>query len=195
MSRKNRHHIAATAIVLLVTSTAAIADGDGTNLLSNGGFETGDLTGWTNSSQGGILLGMTTGYAGYEGTFLFQSPTGANGSLHASLPTIASGTQLCIEFDLVSSNAFGTLSVGQSVPFIGFLNDIAQVSLQSAGGSTMTRYAFTFTANDGVEAIGFEWNALPGGSFAIDNVSLSVVPAPGAAAILGLAGLVGRRRR
>lgn len=182
------------ACAALVLSSAASASVQ--NLVVNGDFESGSISPWTlDGPSGSLTLASVGGFAGDTGVFYFQAQTGPNGSLTTSLQGIAPNASLLLEFDFASIGTSGSLLVGQVAPFIGFLNDLPTVGMQVGSSNQMTRYSYAFNAIDGLEGIGFHWNALPGGMIAIDNVSITVVPAPGAIALLGMAGLAGSRRR
>lgn len=166
------------------------------NLIANHSFESGFLSPWIvdGPAPGSVVLGSVSSFTGHDGVFLFEASTGPNGSLTAMISGIAAGTSLELSFDCASVGTAGTVGIGEVAPFIGFLNNIGSIALSPVNGNEMVRYTFAFTAGE-IEGIGLEWNALSGGFVAFDNFSLTVVPAPGAVALLGLAGLSGRRRR
>src|SRR5207342_1372158 len=67
--------------------SAAVANA---NLVTNGGFETGDFTGWTNGGNTGFT-GVDPGIQ-HSGTYgAFFGPIGSNGFLSQTLATTAGG--------------------------------------------------------------------------------------------------------
>jgi len=183
--------LACAALALSSAATASVQ-----SLVVNGDFESGSISPWTlDGPSGSLVLGSLGAFSGDTGLFYFEAQTGPNGSMTAALQGIAANASLLLQFDFASIGTAGTLSVGQMAPFIGFLNDLPTISMQPGSSNQLTRYSYAFSAVDGLEGIAFHWNALPGGVIAIDNVSITVVPAPGAVALLGMAGLAGSRRR
>jgi hypothetical protein len=133
------------------------SDGVGAELTTNGDFETGDKTGWTE---------FTTGYGG--GSFTVDSANGSwAGNLIAGFDespvikqanlaagSIASNTSVTIEFDLL-----GSLTGAGGVVFAEFFSELSGGGTSSAeilGGGPLTpsagwtHYSFTTTTGDDV---------------------------------------------
>jgi len=159
----------------LATETFASYNGFYNNPLS------GTLGGvnWSASATGGLFVG------------------GASNALSTNNPT-----PMTISFGGsgvfgVSGNIYGTDINFNVVP------SIVQLSLQDGTSyiafiDSQTAFAGFYSTGAAISAITISAQPLPGGTNAVyptfDNMSVAV-PAPGAIALLGLAGLAGRRRR
>lgn len=155
---------------------------------SYNGFYSGGIS----SSMGGVNWSATASgglYVGAVGTSKALS-TNNPGPMTISF----SGSPLTG----VAGNIFGTDINFAVVP------SIVQLSLQD--GTTYIGFVDAATAFVGfystgaaITGITISAQPLPGGTNAVyptfDNMTFAVVPAPGAIALLGLAGLAGRRRR
>jgi hypothetical protein len=152
---------------------------------SYSGFYNNPLSGtlggvnWSASATGGLYVG------------------GANSALSTNNPepmTISFGGSGVFG---VSGNIYGTDINFNVVP------SIVQLSLQDGTSyiafiDSQTAFAGFYSTGAAISAITISAQPLPGGTTAVyptfDNMSIAV-PAPGAIALLGLAGLAGRRRR
>jgi hypothetical protein len=107
---------------------------NGTCIVVNGDFETGDLTGWTNSGDTSFT-GVDNGNP-HSGTFaLYAGPTSSDGFLDQVLPTV-SGTAYDVSFWLANDDTSGDNRFGAS---LGGIILVAEAT-QSAFGYTQ----FTF---------------------------------------------------
>ena len=151
------------------------------------GFYASPLTGsagdfnWSAASSGGLYVGTVNGSAALS----TNNP--------APLTISFSGRTV----NGVSGNIFGTDINFNVVP------SIIQLSLQDGTSyiafiDSQTAFAGFYSTGAAISAITISAQPLPGGTNAVyptfDNMSVAV-PAPGAIALLGLAGLAGRRRR
>jgi hypothetical protein len=167
------------------------------NLVVNGGFETGDFTGW---AQGG-----NTGFTQVSGTFgpnntsphsgNFQAdlgPVGSDGSLTQNLATTVGGSYV---LDYWLANDGGTTS-DFSVMWDG--TTIAGSVLSDPPGFGYTEYTFNVTASTALTALEFDFRQDPAW-FYLDDISVNAtVPDSGSTVVLlGAAmivvGLVHRR--
>ena len=180
------------AICLAVVATAIAAPARG-NLIVNGGFETGDFTGWTHSNQALVdSSGGFSGYAPHSGSFFAALGTvGSVGNLSQTFADTA-GQTLQISLWLASN---GTTPNEFDIEFNGVtLFDQINIPTQPYTNITETVLATgsdTLTISERDDP---DWLAL-------DDVSVVPVgvPEPASLAIFSTAlvglGLIRRRRR
>jgi hypothetical protein len=202
MSIRNSLSVAAVAVMLTQASSAAMvtftnstlwnyfATNSGASTLSENfnaysGFYAGGASGtvggvqWQASAPGGIVAGsgyMATQAGGAVLTFtMAPSVQGVAGNFFAS-----DGSP---NFNALPAIIAVTLSDGSS--YIGFAGSAADfVGFYSTGASISS------------VAVSVSGPALAGSYYATtDNLYFAVVPAPGAVALIAVAGLVGSRRR
>ena len=184
-----------TAIVAALAAAATVpAHAD---LVTNGGFETGDFTGWTQSGNTDFtnVFNLTV-FPVHSGTFTAaMGPVGSDGFLTQILPTAAGSTyQLTywLRNEPAQPDAPNTPN-----DFSASIDGTILSSLVDAPGQDYTQYSFLFTAA-GNDTLQFAFRQDPA-FWNLDDVSVTaaVVPEPGVLALLGLglAGLLAFRRK
>jgi hypothetical protein len=182
-----------TAVAAVVLATAISAGAAHAELVTNGGFETGDFTGWTQTGNTGAT-DVSDGAVAASGTFgAFFGPVGSPGGITQSLVTV-SGAAYVVSYDLLieggtPSSALVTFG-GQTV--LSLINPVA---------APFTHHSVVVSATGSLTNLAFSFQDDPD-FFFLDNVSVQAVevpePATWATVIVGL-GMVGaargRRRR
>ena len=156
---------------------------------------------FTNQTWTGFnFTDLTTAFGGFTGTLTGVS---VNATLDASV-SFTYADDLCVYVDALPLSTGGLLQVG------GFSNLTALQRLSWANGGssavgttvidskTVNAIAFTGTSADATIWLGNGYGASgTSGTWTgtITLIGVDAVPAPGAIALLGLAGLAGRRRR
>lgn len=153
-------------------------------LLVNGGFETGNFTGWSIDTMANWALVMDANVV--EGAFAAELGTlGAPGVLAQSFATTAGQTYLV---DFWVANDFPDASNLFEITW----NDVVQVlspAMNPAMASAYTLYQFLVTADSSSSTLAFTFmneNSV----YHLDEVQVSPVPEPGALLLFG-SGIIG----
>jgi hypothetical protein len=184
--------LVSSATILLAVSSAANAG----EYLTNGGFETGDLTGWTLASGGGFSSGVNSSATGFyqpqAGAYYYQAGNLTFNTLSQTFSDVLGQTLLVSGW--VSGNGAGPSEVQ-------FVFDGTTYKDVLNPNAPYTQYTFNVTAT-GSDTFGVNffdspsWLALD--SFSVTSVA-SAVPEPStwAMLLLGFAGLgfMGYRRK
>jgi hypothetical protein len=209
MTIKSLSIVAAAALALSAGAAQAV------ELTNNGGFETGDFTGWTQfESAPGNQTIVSPGNVGSYAALIDNQMMGTNSIMkqaNIGIGTVTPGTLINITFDAKGSFGNG------GVAFASFFSELGGGGVSKTeilgggplnGGADFDWKTFSFTTTAGPDVTGgvtLELGAATGavvGSFATmyyDNVSVTAVPEPGTYAMLlaglGLVGFMIRRRR
>jgi hypothetical protein len=190
--------IVAAMAILSIGAQVGTASAD----LVNGGFETGDLTGWslTNIDLNNDFVAVLSNSGNpssppnpgnYEA---YLGKSGSVGTISQAFAT-AAGQTYTVSFWLASDG----LNTANTNVFQALWNGVAQnlkPVLNANLSSPYTQYMFTATASDVSSTIAFNFQNDPS-VFHLDNVDATPTPIPAAAWLLGsgLMGLVGIRRK
>ncbi|MFK7882864.1 MAG: PEP-CTERM sorting domain-containing protein [Phycisphaerales bacterium] len=201
--------INASIVVALAAGTAAAG---GLELTTNGGFETGDTTGWEYFATPASTF-AADGSDPFAGSFAGNLENLTDGSAavikqaNIGIGLVNAGDEVTISFWAKNINGVG------GVNFAEFFSEVDGGGTSSAeilGGAPLfasdtdwTFYEFTtFAGPDVSGGVTLQFTATTGAvigstsQLLIDDVSVSIVPAPASVALMGLGGLVaGRRRR
>ena len=176
MKRILSHMLVATA-VLMVSALPASA-----TLVTNGGFENGDFTGWTQS--GNLASTRVDDSNAHSGTWAaWLGPVGSDGFLSQDLATTPG--QLYKVSLWLSNSVSGTNNF--AVSFGGLT-----ASISNANSFAYTQWWFITQATSPLTTLTLGFRNDPY-FFFLDDVDVSPVPIPGAVWLFGsgLAGLVG----
>ena len=174
LSRK----IALASVILLMAVPSAYA-----NIVVNGGFETGDFTGWTVSAGAtGVTTAGFDGFNPHSGTYFANlGNVGCCGSLSQTFSTIA-GQTLTLDYFLAADG-------GTPSHFEADWNGVAIAGsvLDNSASSGYIEHTFNVVAT-GSDTLRFLERNDPG-YWAFDDISLNVasdrVPEPASLAVLG----------
>ena len=186
------HRMLATGIVAL-TALAGTSVHAAFELVTNGGFETGDFTGWTTVDAPGLtsMYGVDTAgpHSGSYSAFFGGSGPGRD-SISQTLATVAGQPYLLsFSFDNGGGTTAGsfTASLGGTTVYTAPSTSFAFAPVSFLFNATTNNSVLTFS---GFNTTGF---------YTLDNVSIAAVPEPETYALfmLGLltVGAWSRRRR
>ena len=198
-----------TTGVLAIVAGVSMSSAGNIELTSNGGFEAGDLSGWTSFPTPNSTFNLTNDAA--SGNFaaeIFNNDI-ASGAVvkqaNLGIGLVNPGDIVNISFAAKGSGAIG------GVAFAEFFSEIDGGGVSSStllGGAplslTSEYQTFNFSVAAGADVSGgvtLQVAAVTGADqgsvmvLFIDDVSVSVIPAPAGMALLGLGGLVAARRR
>lgn len=172
--------IIAGIIAMSLVATAAQAQ-----LVTNGGFENGDFSGWTQFGDTSFsdVWDVQSHSGEYNAYFGPLDPGGIEQSIAAN-----PGDQISVSFFMRSEDELTPNSLlaeldGQVVADVVDFTTFDWTEFSAVITVTSANPTLRFTLQN------------PNGYIDLDSISATLVPAPGAAALLGLGGLVATRRR
>ena len=163
------------------------------NLVANGGFETGDFTGWTTApAASGSLFGVdnndpTTNNSGdlpHSGTYFayFGGTTvGSYDGISQDLATVP-GTTYQVSFWLANDD-------GPENDFQAYWGGNLILDVNNADPFGYTNYTFTETATSASTQLMFLAYQVPG-YFNLDDVSVSSIPEPSSFVLAGIVSII-----
>ena len=192
---------ASPKILLALTAVAAlsVAYPAKANLVTNGGFETGDFTGWTQGGDSGFdqVRGPFTGINPHSGSFQAVLSVSTGSSISQML-ALTVGTTYTVDFWLANTFLGSMLSPNS---FAASLGGFTGFSLTNGAASGYTEHTFDFTYTGGSTELLFT-KSRTNGSWLLDDVSVNPrgvgVPDGGSTVSLlsfALLGLAALRRR
>ncbi len=196
-----------TSAIAIAAITAAAAGQ--VELAVNGDFEAGDTSGWQYFPTGDSTFDVS-GDA-FAGSFAGELSNVATGSAaiikqaNVGIGQVGANEQVTISFWAKGFNEAGGVNFAE---FFSELDGGGTSKSEILGGAPLfagsdwTFYSFvTTTGADVSGGVTLQFTATTGANIGstsrlfIDNVSIDIVPTPGAFAALGLGGLVAARRR
>ena len=202
--------LTAVAATMVLCSTAA----HGVELATNGGFETGDFTGWTQFVNAGTQTIST--FNPSTGTYAVSMNATGNAAINTILKqanvgigVVSAGQEVTISFDARGTTANGGVAFAE---FFSELDGGGTSSSEILGGAPLALNAdsevwssFSFTTFAGPDVSGgitLQLASICGpvqgctADVYFDNISITTVPVPGAVWLFGSAlGLLGVAKR
>ena len=192
--------------VAAVASTSAASVVEVTN---NGGFETGDTSGWVEFPTANSTFNITgDANSGAFAAEVFNNDPGSSAVVkqaNLGIGLVTPGSTVHISFAAKGSSALGGVAFAE---FFSELDGEGVSSSEILSGAplslTQDYQTFNFTTTAGPDVSGgvtlqfaTVTGATPGSTSVlfIDDVSVRVIPTPASAALLGLGGLAVTRRR
>jgi hypothetical protein len=166
--------------VLCVAAVLALAGAAQADLVTNGGFETGNFAGWSQFGNTGFT-GVTGGGVEHSGTYgAFFGPIGSVGGITQTL-TLAANTNVTVSFWLHNDG-------GNPNSFDVTFDGVSLMSLGNDPGIGYGFYSFNVTTTNANPSLTFSFQQDPAFWY-LDDASV-VVPLP-TGVTMGLAGLAG----
>ena len=183
--------LSTVARALALAGSVALAGAAQANLVSNGGFETGSFSSWTQFGNTGFTSVSSLAPYVHSGTRGGQfGAVGSPGGIFQTLATTAGSTYV-VSFWLSADS--GTPN---SMTF-NWNGGADELTIIDSPGQAMTHYTFLLTATSAATDLRFNIQHNPA-YYGLDDVSVNI-PEPGSLALAGLAlaglALVSRRKQ
>ncbi len=188
--------------VLTAVAAFSVAHPASANLITNGGFETGDFTGWTRRGERSDVLGTFNGIAPHSGNFQAALHGSPSFDLQYIAQTLATtpGQSYTIDFWLANS-----LLLAPPLNFFAVTwGDLVILNLVDESAFPYMEYTFNVTATSDSTTLNFSFRQQfflsAGATWLLDDVSVNPAGVPDGGAtvsLLGYAllGLAALRRR
>jgi hypothetical protein len=181
LKRLSRALVAAATLVCCATAGASA------NIITNGGFETGDFTGWIvtdPSDNTTVVMGVNAGYVANSGNHFALLGANEAGSVTQTPITDTAGQDYTLTYFLASMGDTDTT-------FSAAWNGVTLPGSQLTNPDSLHAYVeYTFTVTGtGTDTLTFH-EMDPPGFLALDDVSLTAAAVPGPIVGAGLPGLI-----
>jgi hypothetical protein len=181
--------MALKSIILAAAFAVGLSSSASADLVTNGGFETGDFTGWTVNTTDFSFVGVDNN-APHSGTYGAYVGSLDNTTISQSIATVAGQTYTVSFWLMAESDLFGAATPNS---FSASFGGVTLLSLQDAQAFDYKFYTFDVTASQNGSLLSFVGNDAPA-FLDLDDVSVSVtaaVPEPTtwAMLLLGFAGV------
>ena len=152
------------------------------NLIVNGGFETGDFTGWTlGGNTANTFVGPPFDGVGHPFSGLHAAVLGAVGSVGTLSQTFATVPGTSYELSLWGANGGGPPNQVTIT-----LNGITAFAATDDPIHDYVQHLFDFTATSTTYTLQYDFMHSTSGAFVIDDVSVTAVPEPSTLTLFAL---------
>lgn len=182
-------------LAALATVAASGGASAGVNLVFNGGFETGNFSGWTVPPPAPPPQGsnfQVDGDGGHTGQHYAQLSSWNLAFMSQFLPDTVAGADYELEFWARLPGSFPP-GIGYSISIRWEGQFVAAEFVGGPDGANWTHYSVPLTASFAGSFLEFGQASFPG-EIHIDSISVRQVPVPSAVPLMALGGVVAFRR-